>query len=240
MTEAEWLALQKPEQLLDFFTDDLRSWLPGNLYPRKFRLFSVACCRLVAPPHIDPRSQNALDVAERDANGLAADGEIDQAWQSANEVGGNLFAECAAAATTPYLCLRTRISLGSFEEALAETSPYSVACVVMFAAASMFVYDVPLSPIQAKLQSAARFNRLIYDIFGNPFRPITLNPSWLTSTVTTLAQQMYDSSDFSAMPILADALQDAGCDNEQILNHCREPGVHVRGCFVVDLLLNKK
>ncbi len=240
MTEEEWLTLEKPEQLLDFFTDDLRSWLPGNLYPRKFRLFSVACCRLVAPPHIDPRSKNALDVAERDADGLAADGEIDQAWHSANEVGGNIFAECAAAAATPFLCLGTRISLGGLEEALAETSPYSVACVVMFAAASMFVYDGPLSPIQAKLQSAACFNRLIYDIFGNPFRPITLNPSWLTSTVVALAQGIYNDRAFDRMPILADALQDAGCDNEQILNHCREPGVHVRGCFVVDLLLDKK
>ena len=72
-----------------------------------------------------------------------------------------------------------------------------------------------------------------------PFRPITLDPSWLTSTVLALAQQMYDSRDFSAMPILADALQDAGCDNPQILEHCRGPGPHVRGCFIVDACLGK-
>jgi hypothetical protein len=77
-------------------------------------------------------------------------------------------------------------------------------------------------------------------IFGNPFRPITLKPAWLTSSVVTLARQMYDGRDFSPMPILADALQDAGCDNEDILNHCRQPGEHVRGCFVVDLVLEKK
>jgi hypothetical protein len=76
-------------------------------------------------------------------------------------------------------------------------------------------------------------------IFGNPFRPITVNPSWLTSTVLAVARQMYESRDFSAMPILADALQDTGCDNEDMLNHCRQPGGHVRGCFVVDLLLAK-
>jgi len=87
---------------------------------------------------------------------------------------------------------------------------------------------------EARLQQSD----FIRDIF--PFRPITIDPSWLTSTVLALARQMYDSRDSSAMPILADALQDAGCDNEQILNHCRQPGVHVRGCFVVDLLLNKK
>jgi hypothetical protein len=59
------------------------------------------------------------------------------------------------------------------------------------------------------------------DIVGDHFREVTLDPSWLTATVLALARQMYDSRDFSPMPILADALQDAGCDNEEILNHCR-------------------
>jgi hypothetical protein len=77
------------------------------------------------------------------------------------------------------------------------------------------------------------------DLPRNPFRPVTLNPTWLTSTVLALAQQMYESRDFSPMPILADALQDVGCDNEDILNHCRQPGEHVRGCCCVDLLLGK-
>jgi hypothetical protein len=80
---------------------------------------------------------------------------------------------------------------------------------------------------------------LLRDIFGNPFRPVSVDPSWLTSDVVALASQMYESRDFSAMPILADALQDAGCDNEDILNHCRGEDVHVRGCWVVDLVLRK-
>jgi hypothetical protein len=81
--------------------------------------------------------------------------------------------------------------------------------------------------------------QLLRDIFGNPFRPITPNPSWLTSTVVSLANGIYVEKAFDRMPILADALQDAGCDNEDILNHCRQPGEHVRGCFVVDSLLGK-
>jgi hypothetical protein len=79
----------------------------------------------------------------------------------------------------------------------------------------------------------------IRDIFGNPFRPKDFDPSWLTSTVISLAAQMYDSQDFSALPILADALRDAGCENEDILNHCRQPGEHMRGCWCVDLALGK-
>jgi hypothetical protein len=77
------------------------------------------------------------------------------------------------------------------------------------------------------------------DIFGNPFRPVTVDPSWLTSDVRALAGGIYEERTFDRMPILADALQDAGCDNEDILNHCRQPGEHVRGCWVVDLLLGK-
>jgi hypothetical protein len=78
------------------------------------------------------------------------------------------------------------------------------------------------------------------DIFGNPFRPAAFSPSWRTDTAVTLARIMYDSRDFSAMPILADALQDAGCDSDDILNHCRGDGTHVRGCWVVDLVLGKE
>ena len=80
---------------------------------------------------------------------------------------------------------------------------------------------------------------LLRDIFGNPFRPVALDPAWLTSDVVALARGMYESRDFSAMPILADALQDAGCDNPDVLDHCRGAGPHVRGCWVVDLLLGK-
>jgi hypothetical protein len=77
------------------------------------------------------------------------------------------------------------------------------------------------------------------DIIGNPFRPITCDPAWRTSTVLALAQGIYDERAFDRMPILADALQDADCDNAGILDHCRGPGPHVRGCWVVDLLLGK-
>jgi hypothetical protein len=80
----------------------------------------------------------------------------------------------------------------------------------------------------------------VRDIFGNPFRPAAFSPEWRTDTAVSLARQMYDSRDFGSMPILADALQDAGCDNEDVLNHCRAGGVHVRGCWVVDLVLDKR
>jgi hypothetical protein len=89
-------------------------------------------------------------------------------------------------------------------------------------------------------ESAAHCD-IIRDIFGNPFRKVKFNKKWRTDTATTLARQMYESRDFGAMPILADALQDAGCDNDDVLNHCRDTSqVHVRGCWVVDLVLGKQ
>ncbi|MBL8796949.1 MAG: hypothetical protein JNM56_23815 [Planctomycetia bacterium] len=76
-------------------------------------------------------------------------------------------------------------------------------------------------------------------IFGNPFRRDTVNPAWFTSTVVSLAQAIYDERAFDRLPILADALEDAGCTNADMLKHSREPGEHVRGCWCVDLLLGK-
>jgi hypothetical protein len=79
---------------------------------------------------------------------------------------------------------------------------------------------------------------VLQDILGNPEYP--LSPAWRTSTAVTLAGRMYDVSTFDRMPILADALEDAGCDAADVLAHCREPEqVHVRGCWVVDLVLGK-
>ena len=78
------------------------------------------------------------------------------------------------------------------------------------------------------------------DVFGNPFRPVAFAPQWHTDTAVALAREMYDSRDFSLMPILADALQDASCEDEAVLSHCRGEGPHVRGCWVVDLVLGRQ
>ena len=81
---------------------------------------------------------------------------------------------------------------------------------------------------------------VLRDIFGNPFRPVAFDPAWRTEHTAGIASKMYEERDFAGMPILADALEEAGCDNADILAHCRQPGPHVRGCWVVDLLLGKE
>ncbi len=98
---------------------------------------------------------------------------------------------------------------------------------------------VTISNLSARIGSSGC--GLIRCVFGNPFRPVAFSPSWRTDTAVALAQQMYESREFGTMPILADALQDAGCDSEDILTHCRDANQpHVRGCWVVDLVLGKE
>ena len=84
--------------------------------------------------------------------------------------------------------------------------------------------------------------RLLRDIFGNPFRFPSMDPAWLRwsdGTVVKIAQSIYDDRNFDRLPILADALEEAGCRDTDILGHCRQPAEHVRGCWVIDVVLAK-
>jgi hypothetical protein len=81
---------------------------------------------------------------------------------------------------------------------------------------------------------------LLHDIVNNPVHPVPIDPAWRTSTVTSLAQAIYQDQEFDRLPILADALEDAGCSNQEVLNHLRGGGEHCRGCWPVDLILGKE
>jgi len=83
-------------------------------------------------------------------------------------------------------------------------------------------------------------SKLLRDIVGNPFRHAAADPLWLSSTAVSLAQSIYEDRAFDRLPILADALEEAGCDDPELLAHCRGDWPHVRGCWVVDLVLGKQ
>lgn len=80
---------------------------------------------------------------------------------------------------------------------------------------------------------------LLRCIFGNPFRPTTINPAWLSPNVVSLAQTIYDDRDFDVMSILSDALEESGCQDADILGHLRLPGEHARGCWAIDPILGE-
>jgi Imm-5 like putative immunity protein len=205
MTEAEWLACAEPLQMFGF----VRS--RGTL--RKEWLLACAGCRVVWTRLPDDRSREAVEVAERFADGKASVEELKTAASKA----------IAAAVETKS----------------SPTDDSRVNWLVFHATASFSRGAAPA--VLAKLSQLGQDGAtLLRDIFGNPFRLVTFTPEWRTGTAVALARQMYESRDFSAMPILADALQDAGCDDADILDHCRGPGPHMRGCWLVDAVLNKE
>jgi hypothetical protein len=226
MTEAEWLACTDPEAMLLF--------LRGRVSDRKLRLFACACCRRIRELLPDEQSRSALDTAERFADGLASPEKLraarDAAYRSYvefpdhDEAGEFRGWESASAAVAGACWTGTESrEMGLFDTV---NNAYGLGCL------STGRRD----GVEIELQRQCRSLR---DIFGNPFRPVSLDPAWLTPQVLDLAQSIYDERAFDRMPRLADALETSGCDNAEILNHCRGPGPHVRGCWVIDLVLGK-
>ncbi|AMV23787.1 hypothetical protein VT84_05200 [Gemmata sp. SH-PL17] len=216
MTEADWLLCNDPLTLFAYL---------GIIRDRKARLFGVACVRRVMACLLDERSRRAVEISERFADKrasrrilAAARREAYSAFRAADQI--------AAHASVVALNASARGSE-------AHTLTVGTAGCAVSLITHLQGDDVGLAERQAHVN-------LLRDVFGNPFRPVTFSPSWRTSTAVTLAAQMYESRDFGAMPILADALQDAGCDSADVLDHCRGPGPHVRGCWVVDLVLGKE
>jgi hypothetical protein len=80
---------------------------------------------------------------------------------------------------------------------------------------------------------------LLRDLFGNPFRPVGIAGPWLTPDVAALAQAIYDGRLFGNLPVLADALEEAGCADRELVAHLRGPGPHVLGCWALDAVLGK-
>lgn len=232
MTEAEWLGCADPRALLAVVT--------AQATDRKMRLFLWACCARVldaTPPqrrlfrgYYDGsfrQLQHALSLVEQFAEGL---------------VGADALAEARRdAADSAYV--PPAIDYGG------ETEFGYEAATVLAAAADHPVPEAVLAACwrATEAQAArlpaeeARWQTLVCrDIFGNPFRPVHFAADWRTATARALAQQMYAARDFSPMPILGDALEDAGCANAEILAHCRNAGEHVRGCWVLDLVIDRK
>jgi hypothetical protein len=101
----------------------------------------------------------------------------------------------------------------------------------------------PFEPTLPPSRPPGQLAGLLREIVGNPFRPVVIEPHWLAANdgaVRHLAEGIASTRDCSTMPVLADALVDAGCRDEAILTHLRSPGPHVRGCWALDLILGKQ
>ena len=213
MTEADWDRCTDPQKMLEL----LRA--RGQASERKLRLFACACCRGIWHRLSDKCSRRAVEVVERFADGRATP-QTFRKWHWAAYEAYEVTGEAAYAV-------------------------YAAGHRVADLAAS----DAADSAADAGQAMASQCD-LLRDIFGNPSRPApSIDPAWLAwndGTVTKLAEAAYENRSLpegtleqDRLAVLADALEEAGCSDEEMLGHLRGPGPHVRGCHVIDLLLSR-
>jgi hypothetical protein len=233
MTEAEWAASSQPGDLLEY----LRIRTRGRPDPRRTRLFSCACVRGVWHLMPDERSRRVVEVAEQYADGRATADELDEAAGGASTVAyaarKDPFKDAAWAAThvtgpDDRMWMFASSAHGSASQALAKAATKKVA-------------ERDAHQAAAQTRQAA----LLRDIFGNPFRPVRVDPAWLTPAITKLARRAYDERSLPGgelnpkhLTALADKLEAAGASGE-LVEHLRGPGPHVRGCWAVDAALGR-
>jgi hypothetical protein len=249
VTESDWLTATDPQPLLDH----LRS--TDRLSDRKARLFAVACCRRIWHLLTHEWSQRAVEVAERYADGEASEGERGVAWSRAGEVatdfgrsarindyspswlpeGWKPVAGPAEARRALPAAFAAKAALGGHHTVLPKAADWSADAAKMGG----------MPGDEREEQS-----RLLRDIFGPlPFRPVAVEDGWLAwndGTVRRLAEAVYENRslpggtlDNARLAVLADALEEAGCGDAELLGHLRGPRPHVRGCWPLDLLLGK-
>jgi hypothetical protein len=219
MTEEEWFACKKPERMIEFLHGDALNTLPE----RRCRLLCVAGCRRLPRLFLSGACDTALNAAERYADGAATSDELYDAYR---ELGSRSFVTRGVGPAEAMYAFEAVQRACEREHA---ASAWRAVIALQHAAR-----------VGQRDAAAVMLAALVRDIFGNPFRSVTFDPGWRTDTAVSLARQMYEGREFSAMPILADALQDAGCDCDAILDHCRDAHArHVRGCWVVDIVLRK-
>ncbi|QEL21093.1 hypothetical protein [Limnoglobus roseus] len=220
MTEAKWLTCADASLLWRFLEREARE------DRRKLRLLAVAFCRLSWHRLTDWRCQKAVEVAERHADTDASDEELIEAGEAIRG-GGNY-----------------RITGAELARRVTAVTGYGAAYQTIFMAQALHTAEAqdlagrvpagtPISAAPVPAEAAAArclFGPLL-------FRPVPFEAEWLTPTVVGLAEGIYEERAFDRLPILADALQDAGCEEADILNHCRGEGRHLKGCWVVDLAL---
>lgn len=234
MTEAEWLACTELHPMLEFLRDRVSA--------RKLRLFSCACCRRIW--HLissQDCARKAVEAAERYTDGLLGDTEwadlyyalVNHYYKIEDRAEEAIVAKAALATMAEFTSpgFHRTIAGAAFEARQAATRAFS---------RSTGHSETP-EEVRADLaREGSEQAVLLREVIGPQlFRPCSVNLYWLTPTVKAVAQAIYEDSLFQDLPILADALEDAGCAEEQILTHLRSPGPHVRGCWPLDLILGK-
>jgi hypothetical protein len=217
MDEAQWLTRDDADGLLDQIWFNHRPLLSA----RKSRLFVCECARRVWDILPDA-ARRAIELAERYAEAEATGTEVDAVYKAMSRL------------------------RDAHREPNGDYPPIFLAFNLAANATMTSSHFLPGTDWQAVLSLRGMGYEQIGDIadvvrclYGNPFRQPPPDASWAPDHATRFARGMYETRNFAAMPILADLIEEAGCSHQDVLDHCRGPGPHVRGCWVVDLLLGK-
>ncbi len=230
-TEAEWFACRHVDSLCKMLRH--RDYgVAVRFSDRKWRLFGVACVRRVSHVFKDERTCGLVEVVERLADGLLAEEEVKQHW-------GNARNPPNKDTEFPENCPPDEeVARCAFQALVA--IPFGAADASRTADSARWARRAARHPEQEEQAQVA----LLRDIFGNPYRPAgTPDPvlkAWNDGVVVKLAQAIYEEGAFDRLPILADALEEAGYADVELVDHCRKGGLHARGCWAVDLLLGKR
>jgi hypothetical protein len=222
MDETKWASSRNHVPMLSYLRRE-RKFLLTKAGRRRMRLFACAAVRRVWELLTDPRCREAVETMELLADGRADEGQRFQAYKRALEA---YYATHRAAAVGAAL----NSAYGAWMTCQAEAWRTRAAVRAALGA------EAGRRPPR---EVAAPYADLLRDVFGNPFRPIVLDPAWVKwnrGALRGIAETIYQERAYERLPVLADALEDAGCDNADLLGHLRAPGTHVRGCWALDLL----
>jgi hypothetical protein len=212
--EDTWRAATNPRAMFEL--------IQSKWTDRKLRLFGCGCCRAMWSV-LGDESRRVIETAERYADGVASPEEINRAATRAN---------------------RSLIELDELDAGEFTSNKHYYGALAVETTISVLLSPPTIEGVRNLgewLPDGARTKaELLRDLFGNPFHSVSVDPQWRTAAVVGIAQGIYRSGDFSALPVLADALEEAGCADEEILSHCRLPGRHVRGCWVIDAVLGEQ
>ena len=240
VTEAEWLACDDPWPML---------WSLGGLASeRKLRLLACAFCRRIWQLLPGEASRLAVEAAEQFADGAIRRSRLEAAWRAARAESDDLAAVVALGSRSQRAAVGMDAAQAAVDASARAPRPQDSAAHGARALAT-----------QAGLRDAGGHRgrgtsaevppefvaqcALVRDLFGNPSRRVAAPQRawlrWNDATVPRMGGAIYDERAFDRLPVLADALEDAGCADPDWLGHLREPGPHARGCWPVDLLLGK-
>jgi hypothetical protein len=226
--EATWLEAQAPGPLLTYLGEDAS--------PRKLRLFGCACCRPLLSLYREQWALEGLALSEQLVDRLTTEGALAEGHE-------RIFWGPDHAPHTGHLAQARDLAMVAVSSLTEARDLFDAPRVAEEAAHALAARHAVQDgdAVEFVARERARQADLVRCLFRNPSRPLPPDPPWLASPdVRALALGIYEDHAFDCLPVLADALEEAGCDNADVLAHCREAKVHARGCWVVDAVLGKE